>query len=364
MDIVLARREFTATGGAELYLKRLIQALISKNHKVSLVTGDANAKIEGVNINYVKLSGARSDRVRQYDQGVQKIAQGLSYDCMMSLERLSRQDVLRAGDGVHATWLEQRKLFSPFWRRFFVGLGSFHKTMMEMEKKSYDPLRTRRLIVNSEMVGRDIHKKFGFPKDRIHLVRNGIEEDKFRGGEREKTRQRWGVRDDEFVLLFVGAGWERKGLKFVIDATNMLKGRGIKLVVAGGRKKPVFLNEEILYLGQLNCLKDVYAAADLLVFPPIYEPSANVVFEALAAGLPVVTSKFNGAAEVIEENVNGNVVDNPSNLPILTNAISEWCEHKPGYRVNASYDISLERNIRETVKVLELSCLDKSAPIQ
>ena len=133
--------------------------------------------------------------------------------------------------------------------------------------------------------------------------------------------------------------------------------------MAGGRKKPVFLNKEILYLGQLNCLKDVYAAADLLVFPPIYEPSANVVFEALAAGLPVVTSKFNGAAEVIEESVNGNVVDNPANLPILTKAISKWRERKPGYRVNASYDISLERNIRETVKVLELSCLDKSAPI-
>ena len=363
MDIVLARREFTATGGAELYLKRFIQALLSKNHKVSLITGDTNAKIEGVNINYVKLFGTRSDRVRQYDQGVQKIAQGLSYDCMMSMERLSRQDVLRAGDGVHATWLEQRKLFSPFWRRFLVGLGSFHKTMMEMEKKSYDSLRTGRLIVNSEMVGHDIHNKFGFPKDRIHLVRNGVEVGKFRGGERKKTRQRWGVKDDEFVLLFVGMGWERKGLKFAIGATNMLKGRGIKLVVAGGQKKPFFSNKDILYLGSLNCLRDVYAAADLLVFPPIYEPSANVVFEALAAGLPVVTSKFNGAAEVIEEQVNGNVIDNPANLAILTDTISEWCKYKPGHRVNTSYDISLERNIHETVKVLELSCLDKSAPI-
>ena len=66
---------------------------------------------------------------------------------------------------------------------------------------------------------------------------------------------------------------------------------------------------------------------------------------------------------MIEESVNGNVVDNPANLPILTKAISKWRERKPGYRVNASYDISLERNIRETVKVLELSCLDKSAPI-
>ena len=256
-----------------------------------------------------------------------------------------------------------KKVIFPVLATFFCRVGLISQNNDGDGKKSYDPLRTRRLIVNSEMVGRDIHNKFGFPKDRIHLVRNGIEEDKFLGGEREKTRQRWGVRDDEFVLLFVGTGWERKGLKFVIDATNMLKGRGIKLVVAGGRKKPVFLNKEILYLGQLNCLKDVYAAADLLVFPPIYEPSANVVFEALAAGLPVVTSKFNGAAEVIEESVNGNVVDNPANLPILTKAISKWRERKPGYRVNASYDISLERNIRETVKVLELSCLDKSAPI-
>ena len=120
------------------------------------------------------------------DQGVQKIAQGLSYDCMMSLERLSRQDVLRAGDGVHATWLEQRKLFSPFWRRF-CRVGLISQNNDGDGKKSYDPLRTRRLIVNSEMVGRDIHNKFGFPKDRIHLVRNGIEEDKFLGGEEKNT---------------------------------------------------------------------------------------------------------------------------------------------------------------------------------
>ena len=362
MDIVLARREFTATGGAELYLKRFIQALLSKNHKVSLITGDTNAKIEGVNINYVKLFGTRSDRVRQYDQGVQKIAQGLSYDCMMSLERLSRQDVLRAGDGVHATWLKQRKLFSPFWRRFFVGVGSFHKTMMEMEKKSYDPLQTRRLIVNSEMVGRDIHNKFGFPKDRIHLVRNGVEVDKFRGGGREKTRHSWGIKNDEFVLFFAGAGWERKGLKYVIGAKNMLKEGKIKLVVAGGRPKPLLhTSKDTLYLGTINSMEDAYAAADLLVFPPIYEPSANVVFEALAAGLPVVTSKFNGAAEVIEENVNGTVVGDPSDLTVLADAIRQWHEKKPGNRVETSYDLTLERNIRETLEVLELSCSDKAS---
>jgi len=97
------------------------------------------------------------------------------------------------------------------------------------------------------------------------------------------------------------------------------------------------------------------------VFPPIYEPSANVVFEALAAGLPVVTSSCNGASEVIEEGINGTVVADPSDIGALAAAIEFWRARLNVRPVPVKANLSLERNVRETLAVLELAAAERAA---
>jgi len=361
MNIALARREFGAGGGAELYLQRLIGALRDEGHGVVLVTSDAKAKPEGVEVRRVLLSGSRSARIAQFDEGVQTVLAGKPVDCLFSLERLSRQDVLRAGDGVHASWLEQRRRFSPAWKRWLVGRGAFHRAMMDLETRAYSLANTRHLIINSEMVGRDVCTRFGFPEERMHLVRNGVEGERWQRGDREAQRAKWGLVPDEFLLLFAGSGWERKGLHFVIAALKKMSDASLKLVVAGKGRPPRNTPSGVRFVGPMADLENAYAAADLFVFPPIYEPSANVVFEALAAGLPVVTSACNGAAEVIEEGINGTVVVDPSDIGALAAAIEFW-RARPNVRpVPVKADLSLERNVRETLAVLELAAAERAA---
>ena len=111
-------------------------------------------------------------------------------------------------------------------------------------------------------------------------------------------------------------------------------------------------------------LENAYAAADLFVFPPIYEPSANVVFEALAAGLPVVTSGCNGAAEVIEEGINGTVLEDPSDIGAILDAIRFWRARPNARPVPVKADLSLERNVRETLAVLELAAAERASEIR
>ena len=294
MNIALVRREFGVAGGAELYLQRLISALRDAGHKVMLVTADVGARLDGVEVRCVPLLGSRATRVAEFDEGVRAALVGMEADCLFSLERLSQQDVLRAGDGVHASWLEQRRRFSPAWKRWLVGRGAFHRAMMELETRAYSPANTRHLIINSEMVGRDVRARFGFPGDRMHLVRNGVEMERWQRGDREAQRTKWGLVPDEFLLLFAGSGWERKGLSFVLAALEKMSDASLKLVVAGKGRPPRNAPQGVRFVGPKADLENAYAAADLFVFPPIYEPSANVVFEALAAGLPVVTSGCNG----------------------------------------------------------------------
>ena len=212
--------------------------------------------------------------------------------------------------------------------------------------------------MNSEMVKDEILATSQFPDSRIHVIRNGIENRKWKSGRRIQTREKWGAKEKDFVLLFAGSGWERKGLKYVLNAVEHLNG-DFKLVVAGKGSPPFTCPGNVTFLGPLTDMEDVYAAADLLVFTPIYEPSANVVFEALAAGLPVVTTRQNGASEIIERGLNGSVLQDPTDRSALIGAIYDWGGRKSGYRVRTRYDLSIERNLAETIEVLELACSEK-----
>jgi UDP-glucose:(heptosyl)LPS alpha-1,3-glucosyltransferase len=93
----------------------------------------------------------------------------------------------------------------------------------------------------------------------------------------------------------------------------------------------------------------------MLVFPTLYDPSANACVEALAAGLPVITTLQTGAAELITEGVNGSLIATPDSTDALTSAIARWAIRTACRPVPVSADLSLDRNVRETLVVLDLA---------
>jgi len=325
-------------------------------------------------------------------------------DCVFSLERTRRQDVYRAGDGVYRVWLNRRREFGPVWKRPFVGLGAFHRNLLQLEAETIDPRSTRHVIVTSEMVRREILEHFSFPAERIHLVRNGVEMARFQSGNREATRGLFGVKEDEFLLLFVGSSWERTGLRYLLQTLRTIQALGsagqfreglrqfaeaardvrtaltgappddrtqqspppppptnkIKLLVVGQGKRPLDTPPNVIYAGPMAEVENAYAAADLFVFLPIYEPSANGVFEALAAGLPVVTSALNGACELIEEDVSGTVVDDPSDIESVVQAVAYWWSRRFYTPPLHTADLSLDRSVSETLAILEMAARGKT----
>lgn len=411
MKLALIRRQFTAVGGAELYLQRLLPALRDAGHEVHLLAETWESPPAGVTLHALSVSGTRAQRPWNFARAVQTELKQAGFDCVFSLERTLRQEVYRAGDGVHRVWLERRRQFAPSWRKPLVGFGAFHRAMLQLEAQTFDPRNTRYVIANSEMVKREILRYFAFPAERIHVVRNGVDVARFQSGKREETRARFGVKPGEFLLLFVGSGWERKGLKFALRAANSLFKRwalteitaglaegfrplersreefqqGIetllgmsrskqrrsterveslpsltKLLVVGKGRQPSPFPPNVIFAGPMPSVEDAYAAADLFVFLPIYEPSANVVFEALAAGLPVVTSAQNGAAELIQERINGTVIENPADTRAVIAAIRFWWSRRFGSPPIDAPALSLDRNVRETVAVLELAARERT----
>jgi len=417
MKLAFIRRQFSATGGAELYLQRLLAALAEQGHELHLIAETWADAPTGVTVHPLPIQASRARRPIVFADAVQRELARHSFDCVFSLERTRQQDVYRAGDGVHRVWLQRRRKHSPWWRKPFVGLGAFHRNVLRLEAETFDPRNTRRVIVNSEMVRKEILAHFPLPAERIHLVRNGVDVARFQGGNREATRASFGVKDDEFLLLFVGSGWERKGLKYALQAlwsvqmlirvgrfsqefsegvrqvgeltrrqvaelTRKVHGAPVgsaapsapehrsvlplsadkvKLLVVGKGKKPVSRPANVIFAGPMSDPEHAYAAADLFLFLPIYEPAANVVFEALAAGLPVVTTAQNGAAELIEEGVNGSVVDDPSDIKSVVGAIAWWWSRRFYVPPVGAGELSLDRNVSETVAVLEQAAKERQA---
>lgn len=363
MKIALIRRQFSATGGAELYLQRLLAALASAGHEVHLFAEKWQGPSTGVTFHPVETSrGSRAQRPQRFAEAATIALQRHTFDCVFSLERTLHQDVYRAGDGLHRVWLERRRQFAPWWKRPWIGRGAFHRNMMALEARTLDPANTRHIIVNSEMVRGEISHHFPrFPQERIHLVRNGVQTSRFQSQNRASARSRFGLHQDDFVLVFVGSGWERKGLPWLLKfmATRTSDSR-LKLLVVTRDRMRGHVPKNVVFAGSLTDVEVAYAAADLLTFLPIYEPCSNVVSEALATGIPVVTSAFNGAAELIEPEINGHVLNSPDDLPALAQAVDFWRSRSGRGPVCTHLPLDLEANVQATLKVLECAVHERS----
>ncbi|MFN0078969.1 MAG: glycosyltransferase family 4 protein [Prosthecobacter sp.] len=357
MKLALIRRQFSATGGAELYVQRLLGAMAAAGHETHLFAEKWQGQAAGVQFHAINVEASRAERPLRFAEMVNAALTQEKFDCVFSLERTLKQDVYRAGDGLHRVWLERRKQFSPWWKRLLVGMGAFHRNMMALEARTFDPANTKCLIVNSEMVRGEIAQHFpAFPQERVHLVRNGVEVKRFQNVDRNAARKRFGLADDDFVMVFVGSGWERKGLPWLL---KFMAGRSddpkLKLLVVTRDRMRGKVPPNVILTGPLPDVETAYAAADLLTFLPIYEPCSNVVSEALATGIPVITTAFNGAGELIDSGVNGHVLDDPRDLATLGMCVNHWLARGHAGKVATRQPLDLETNVQHTLQVLELA---------
>src|SRR5207244_10475635 len=123
---------------------------------------------------------------------------------------------------------------------------------------------------------------------------------------------------DEIGVLFLGSGWERKGLRFAVAAIEKQR---MRLLVAGRGNTRKYRSSRVTFLGEIENVRLPLAAADIFILPTIYDPFSNASLEAMAAGLPVITTRANGCSEIIELKVHGSVVDRPDDVNALSDAL-------------------------------------------
>lgn len=307
MKLALIRRNWSATGGAENYLLRLATRLGGQGFEPHLIceswSGDKGSPFTRVHT--IPVRGPRSQRPAAFAHGVNERTRQEPFDCILSLERGTRSDLYRAGDGLHRTWLDKRRRIHPIRGTLANWFNPKNLTTLLLETRTFHHETTGHIIANSSMVRADIRRRFPrFPESRIHTIPNGVDFDTFANGNRQKGRQALGIGPGKVLFLLVGAGAERKGHAQAHEVVNALGSDSAQLI--------------IIDTPPPRPLPDIYAAADVFILPTLYDPFANVTLEAMAAGLPVITTADNGGSEAIEQGVHGYVVPHAAAIADMT----------------------------------------------
>ncbi|HBI09724.1 MAG TPA: glycosyl transferase family 1 [Franconibacter pulveris] len=330
MKLAIVRQTYNPNGGAERFVSRALNVLSQSGElDVTLIARqwEDAAGWQTLTVN----PPFRNRRAREEGFAREAAKQFSQFDIVQSHERIPGATLFRAGDGVHAAWLEQyNRILSPL-RRWTQAFSAYHRYILQAEREMFTHPQLRKVICNSRLVRDDIARRFGLGAEKLTVIYNGVDTAAFHPDvQRFSQREAWGIPAQVPVLAYVGSGFTRKGVAVALKA--IAAHPSVWLVVAGRDKHAkrfealaakLGVAERVKFLGPVADVKQVYGSADALILPTLYDPFPNVCVEALACGLPLLTSTQCGAAEWIEEGKNGWVRDG-LDVDGYREAISLW----------------------------------------
>lgn len=298
MKIAFLKSKSSSHGGLEKYAARLTSAFSERGDAVTVLSEQ-------------KSFWPSFLRLEQYDRYVQKWVRNHQPDVIFGMERNRYQTHIRAGNGVHAAYLKTR---APSW-------NPLHKKILEIEKTGFEYEGLRKIFTNSYMVRNQILEYYSVDPAKIEVVHNGVE-----WYEMQTDFDHWQPKETNRPhFLFVGHGYERKGLDLLLDALSQYKSDFLLTVIGKDKHidrykaKAAKIKDKVFFLGPQPNIRPFYQLADVLVLPTAYDPFANVTIEALAMGLFAITTKTNGAHEILTPQ-NGAIIEN--NIDSLLSALS------------------------------------------
>ena len=344
MDIALCYESvLPARGGCEHYISDLARRLARDGHRIHLYACRWDPAALPATMHYHRLPavhGPRWLRPWRFAHMVEQALRAHGHDVTMGFDKTWGQDILYPQGGLHVASAAHNILKHPpglgrFCARLAKNLDPASYSFRALERRQYLGQDRPLILVNSAMVRGHFAKYYDVQEADVQVLPAAIDPARFSADDRPKRRfeerQRWGVAEDEPAALMVAMNYRLKGLAPMLRALAQLPPeQRYRLVVVGGAKfsryqklaQRLGVANKVLFLGFRSDPRDTYFAADFLVHPTFYDPCSLVVLEALACGLPVLTTRYNGAAERISPPAEGLVIDDPHDAQALAQAFA------------------------------------------
>ena len=336
MRIGLVLEQFDpARGGREQWTWSYTQRLLELGHEVHLVARSCSSKARRLPIAYHAIQCDPCPIA--FAAAVRAVLEPLALDIIHDMGTGWYCDVFHPHGGSMASSAERKLLFLPAWLRGLKRLANRmlprHRTFQALMQRQYAD-HGQIVLALSRTSAADFQRFHGVAPKRIRIVYNGVDTERFSPGQcqphRQQTRRRLGLSADGVMALIVAHNFRLKGVDTLLAAMRRLQaGPQVRLVIVGGkhvdswrrRVARLGLSEQVIFAGRVDDPLPYYAAADCYVHPTYYDPCSLVLLEAAACGLPLITSRYNGASEIFHDGEDVLLVDDPADAAAMAAAM-------------------------------------------
>lgn len=353
-------------GGAETSTQQFIHHLIDLGVELDVFTRSRVSPRPGMAVHTILPSApARAMKTPAFCRRAGKAAAVAGCDLVHALVPCPEADVYQPRGGTYAETAARNVALRPnrasrLAKRLALRANLKQRRLLALERELLGRAVPPTVLALSDYVVQQLRDHYALEESRIRKVFNGVDPDPASEAERAKNRrdvrEMYGCAEDDVVALTVAHNFKLKGVRPLLEALRLLGGRGaptrLKVLIVGKDRTARWqslaarwnLDSVVTFCGATQRIRAFYHAADFLVHPTFYDPCSRVVLEAQASGLPVITTRYDGAAETVEEGANGFVLASPDDFQKLADRIAILTDDSARDRMAAAVTSRLGKN--------------------
>jgi UDP-glucose:(heptosyl)LPS alpha-1,3-glucosyltransferase len=333
-----------ARGGAERYTAELLLALRGREHEVSLLASTLpGGNVPSSDVLLPSPGATRAGRYARFLNSLDRHLDHIRYDIVHAMLPVRRCDVYHPHAGIAAESVESGHLkhagkveraVSRFANRMNLRRQRFAAVERELLQSPDPPT----VLCLSDYVKGTVRKHYDLPETKLATLFNAVDLGRFdptsRSDARDEIRRRFSIGGDRVVGLMIAQDFARKGLREAIVALAAIPDARMMLLVVGKQDPTPYRKlaadrgvlDRVIFNGPTTDPYAFYQAADFFVLPTRHDPCSLVVLESLAMGVPVISSVFNGACEIMRDGTHGYVLPDPPDTNALAHHMAQMLD--------------------------------------
>ena len=364
-------------GGAETSTSQFLQHLLDQGVHVDLYTQTRLEARERLRVHTIETTGGpKTFQTLRFSSKADQMLADRQYDVVHAITPCLAADVYQPRGGTVPETVERNLAIrqssaSRALKRIANQLNFKQRAMLRLERQLVCRKRPPVVVAISEYVRRQLAHHYRLNGDCIQLIFNGVDYQpcsaEQRRLDRAAVRELYGVAEDQVLALAIAHNFKLKGVAPWLAALRLLRrrhGDKFKTVIIGKTWARPYVqlahslgvSDLAMFVGPTQRTHEFFHAADVLVHPTYYDPCSRVVLEAMLCGVPPVTTRFNGAAEVITDGVTGKIIASPENIEDLARAVEHAAAPEIRSQLEQVHDDLVERLSmkRHTVEMIDL----------